>query len=851
MYNSEPVPPPVLRDEAQDGVNEQQPEEVTQSLKRTREGDDKTTTSKAEHEHQQQQSPLEPVEHRTRLNSELQFDTYTSTTYDHVEIARLDMRFPAVPVDRSMASRLQTKPLAKLFAPPVPPPTSAKTQAILQKLRNMIDDADGQQDLDKVIRDCLSEMKRQLPYLPHCMVCAHKVMIELRHYVRHRLQRGFGVGLGDGERLEPRRDPWVNKEHLKAEHKHTKEEEKAVLLGDENEVIQLACDPGVRYLLTIVAMWSRCPVVQYLIQAVVSRYIKAAQMKLIEGITPTVQKAGEVKRAISRAMMYRVVIRLNNAEWKRLTFASASYEIGTTLIVVETAVADSFVALITSYSDRDTLLATVPGSKEETAGILALLSHDSKEAADFRDAVNMMLTECGEGTVSDWIEANKVSLVSICSNYLCIWRSKPEDVTRLLPLPTNVNEDSQNDSDWYDKAVKLRRGIISRSHIKAGQADSNTHVRRAATHRLRTLIYDRFHPTARLSMAIGQGFKGSARAKSALDILSDVLPCFYCNEYRSSALCAICHHYTIEPGCSFKVVIKKSDVASAITAAATKTQATVTPDVASDGDDDDDVMDIDQDSFDISTVGSSVSETDNDVDIKMESAADDCEMDIVAEEEEEEEEEDDDDDDEQFSFIGRICSLFNTSSSQPKLSGSYKRCLKCQFTFDRDINAALSIGWIALWQSHELSINHQAGVFVESNAELSPPAFRPQTKWLLGFDDSLLWKNRAAARDKARLGKLIAQRHELYKKALVEKTRNEQAISSVHEMTEIRQSELFAARRANEKETCRNISNDISYLRAKVIRIKKNSQHIDKVIKVLTALDRLIDKQHQDTLGNK
>ncbi|KAI8874100.1 hypothetical protein GQ42DRAFT_160041 [Ramicandelaber brevisporus] len=314
MYSTEP------RDE----LSDQQPGAATQSLKRTREDDDKITASKAEHEHQQQ--PREPVQHHTRLNSGLQFDTYTSTTYDHVEIARLDMRFPAVPVNRSMASTLPTKPLAKLFAPPVPPPTSAKTQAILQKLRNMIDDADGQQDLDKAIRDCLFEMKKQLPYMPHCMVCAHKVMVELRYYVRYRLQIDHGVCLGDGERLEPRRGPWVNEKHLKTEHKHTKEEE-AILLGDENEVIQLACDPGVRYLLTIVAMWSRCAVVQYLIQAVVSRYIKNAQMKLIEGITPTAQKAGEVKRAISRMMMYRVIIRFTKTEWKRLTFASASYEI--------------------------------------------------------------------------------------------------------------------------------------------------------------------------------------------------------------------------------------------------------------------------------------------------------------------------------------------------------------------------------------------------------------------------------------------------------------------------------------------------------------------------------------------
>ncbi|KAI8872347.1 hypothetical protein GQ42DRAFT_161391, partial [Ramicandelaber brevisporus] len=620
MYNTEPVPPPVLRDEAHDGVNEQQPEAVTQSLKRTREGEAKITASKAEHEHQHEQS-REPVEHRTRLNSGLQFDIYTSTTYDHIEIGRLDMRLPAVPVDRSMASRLPTKPLAKLFAPPVPPPTSAKTQTILQRLRNMIDDADGQQGLDKVIRDCLSEMKRQLPYLPHCIVCAHKVMIELKYYVRYRLQRGFGVGLGDGERLEPRRGPWVNEKHLEEEHKHTKEEE-AVLLGDENEVIQLACDPGVRYLLTIVAMWSRCPVVQYLILAVVSRYMKTAQMKLIPDITPTAQKAGEIKRAISRAMIYRVIIRLTNAEWKRLTFASASYEIGATLNVVEAAVAEAFVALITSYAERDALLVTVPGSKEEAAGILALLAHDSTEAADFRDAVNMMLPECNEDTVSDWIEANKASLVSICSKYLCIWRNKPEDVTKLLPLPSNVNEDSQNDSDWYDKAVKLRRGIIARLHIKAGQADANTHVRQAATHRLRTLIYDRFHPTARLSMAIGEGFKGSSRGKAALDILSDVLPCFYCNEYRSSALCAICHHYTIDPGCAFKVIIKKSDVDSAIAAAAAKAQATLTPAVASDGDDDDDVMAIDQDSFDNDSA--SDMDVDNDVDIEMESAADDC-----------------------------------------------------------------------------------------------------------------------------------------------------------------------------------------------------------------------------------
>ncbi|KAI8869644.1 hypothetical protein GQ42DRAFT_163285 [Ramicandelaber brevisporus] len=703
-----------------------------------------------------------------------------------------------------MASRLPTKPLAKLFAPPVPPPTSAKTQAILQKLRNMIDDADGQRKLDRVIKDCLSEMKRQLPYMPHCTVCAHKVMIELRHYVRYRLQRGFGVGLGDGERLEPRRGPWVNKEHLEEEHKHTKEEEKAVLLGDENEVIQLACDPGVRYLLTIVAMWSRCAVVQYLIQAVVSRYMKTAQMKLIPGITPTAQKAGEVKKAISRVMMYRVIIRLNNAEWKRLTFASASYEIGTTLNVVEAAVAEAFVALITSYAERDALLVTVPASKEETTGILALLAHDSKEAADFRDSVNMMLPECGAGTVSDWIEANKASLVSICSKYLCIWRNKPEDVTRLPPLPTNVNEDSQNDSDWYDKAVKLRRGIIARLHIKACQADANTHARRAATHRLRTLIYGHFHPTTRLT------------------------------------LCAICHHYTIDPGCAFKVIIKKSDVDSAIAAAAAKAQATLTPAVASDGDDDDDVMAIDQDSFDNDSA--SDMDVDNDVDIEMESAADDCEMDIVAEEEE-------DDDDEQFSFTGRVSSLFNTSSSQLKLSGSYKHCLKCDFTFDRDMNAALSIGWIALWQSHELSINHQAGVFVESNSELSPPAFRPQTKWSLGWDDSLLWKNRAAKKDKARLWKLIAQRHDLYKEALAGKTRNEQATSSVHEMINLLQSEMYDERRYCDGKIFRNITNQLSSLRAKMVRIKKNSQHIDKVIKVLTALDRLIGEQ-QDTATN-
>ncbi|KAI8865594.1 hypothetical protein GQ42DRAFT_181828 [Ramicandelaber brevisporus] len=234
-------------------------------------------------------------------------------------------------------------------------------------------------------------------------------------------------------------------------------------------------------------------------------------------------------------------------------------------------------------------------------------------------------------------------------------------------------------------------------------------------------------------------------------------------------------------------------------------------------------------------------DVDNDMDIEMESAA---------EEEQEDDDEEEEDDDEQLTFNGRISSLFNTSSSQFKLSRTCKHCLNCETTWDRDINAALSIGWISLWQSHELSINHQAGVFVESNAELSPPAFRPQTKWLLGWDEAVLWKNRAAARDKARLGKLIAQRHELYKEALAGKTRNEKTLSSTLTVIEIQQSELFAARRANEKETCRNVSNKLSYLRAKMIRIKKNSQHIDKVIKVLTALDRLIGEQ-QDTLGNK
>ncbi|KAI8872160.1 hypothetical protein GQ42DRAFT_161511, partial [Ramicandelaber brevisporus] len=318
--NKPETPPPRHQNQHQHNQNQQQPETQTQKRKRKREAKTKTTKTKAEHEHEHQQSPLEPVEHRTRLNSEHQFDIYTSTTYDHVEIGRLDMRLPAVPVDHEMASTLPIKPLARLFAPPVPPPTSTKTQATLQKLRNMIDDADGQRKLDRVIKDCLSEMKRQLPYLPHCTVCAHKVMIELKYYVRYRLQRGFGVGLGDGERLEPRGGSWVSEEHLEAEHKHTKEEE-AILLGDENEVVQLACDPGVRYLLTIVAMWSRCPVVQYLILAVVSRYMKTAQMKLIPGITPNAQKAGEVKKAISQVLMYRVIIRFTKTEWKRFTFA--------------------------------------------------------------------------------------------------------------------------------------------------------------------------------------------------------------------------------------------------------------------------------------------------------------------------------------------------------------------------------------------------------------------------------------------------------------------------------------------------------------------------------------------------